>query len=138
MLVLSRKKNEEIIISHPDGNLVLSVVDLRGDKVRLGISAPESVEIHRREVWEAKYGKDSAPASGMSPEGTIHLPGTDIDGLPCILLRDGPNQMVEIKLDGVIQNGQRYELRQGSFVPNPTTEATPTVDASTDGKTEES
>lgn len=137
MLVLSRKKNEEIIISHPEGNLVLSVVELRGDKVRLGISAPDSVEVHRREVWEAKYGRDSAPASGLCPEGTINLPGTDIDGLPCILLKSGPMLLVEIKLPDVIQNGQRYELRPGSFRPNPTTEA-PANDPNTSGKTEES
>lgn len=50
MLVLSRKKNEKIII----GDLVeVVVVEIRGDKVRLGIEAPEEVTVHRREVYEA-------------------------------------------------------------------------------------
>ena len=47
MLVLSRKKDESIIIRE---NIVLTVVEIRGDKVRLGIEAPRDVPVHRREV----------------------------------------------------------------------------------------
>lgn len=50
MLVLSRKKNESIII---DGCITVTIVEIRGDKVRLGISAPADVAVHRREVFEA-------------------------------------------------------------------------------------
>ena len=50
MLVLSRKKNECIII---DDNIVITVVEVRGDKVRLGIEAPREVPIHRSEIYEA-------------------------------------------------------------------------------------
>ena len=50
MLVLSRKKNESIVI---DENIVITVVEIRGDKVRLGIEAPREVPIHRSEVYEA-------------------------------------------------------------------------------------
>lgn len=50
MLVLSRKRNESIVI---DENIVITVVDIRGDKVRLGIQAPKDVSIHRSEVYEA-------------------------------------------------------------------------------------
>ena len=50
MLVLSRKKNECIII---DDNIVITVVEVRGDKVRLGIEAPQEVPIHRSEIYEA-------------------------------------------------------------------------------------
>lgn len=50
MLVLSRKRDERIVIGD---NIVITVVDIRGDKVRLGFSAPESVEINRQEVYEA-------------------------------------------------------------------------------------
>jgi carbon storage regulator len=53
MLVLSRKKNESIIIND---NIVVTVVEIRGDKVRLGIVAPKSVTVHRQEVYEAIYG----------------------------------------------------------------------------------
>jgi len=50
MLVLSRKVNETIIIND---NIVVTVVDIRGDKVRLGIEAPKDVPVHRQEVYEA-------------------------------------------------------------------------------------
>jgi len=50
MLVLSRKKNESIVI---DGNIVITVVEVRGDKVRLGIQAPKEIPVHRSEVYEA-------------------------------------------------------------------------------------
>lgn len=50
MLVLSRKKNECIII---DDHITITVVEIRGDKVRLGIEAPKDVTVHRREVYEA-------------------------------------------------------------------------------------
>jgi carbon storage regulator len=50
MLVLSRKKNESIIIND---NITLTVIEIRGDKVRLGIEAPKDVTVHRREVYEA-------------------------------------------------------------------------------------
>jgi len=50
MLVLSRKKNESIVI---DDNIVITVVEIRGDKVRLGVEAPKEVPVHRREVYDA-------------------------------------------------------------------------------------
>ncbi len=50
MLVLSRKKGESIIIND---NIVVTVVDIRGDKVRLGFEAPKDVPIHRKEVYDA-------------------------------------------------------------------------------------
>ncbi len=50
MLVLSRQRDESIIIGD---NVVITVVDIRGDKVRLGIQAPQEIPVHRREVYEA-------------------------------------------------------------------------------------
>jgi len=50
MLVLSRKTNESIVIND---NIRVTVTDIRGDKVRLGIDAPRDVPVHRSEVWEA-------------------------------------------------------------------------------------
>ena len=53
MLVLSRKKNESIVINN---DVVITVVEIRGDKVRLGIVAPKEVPVHREEVYEAIHG----------------------------------------------------------------------------------
>lgn len=50
MLVLSRKKNESIVINN---NIRIVVVDIRGDKVRLGVEAPTEVPVHRQEVYAA-------------------------------------------------------------------------------------
>jgi len=50
MLVLSRHRDESIIIGD---NIVITVVDVRGDKVRLGIDAPKEIPVHRQEVYEA-------------------------------------------------------------------------------------
>jgi carbon storage regulator len=50
MLVLSRKQDESIMIG--DG-IEIVIVEIRGNKVRLGISAPSQVPVHRREVYEA-------------------------------------------------------------------------------------
>ncbi|MCH2115097.1 MAG: carbon storage regulator CsrA [Pirellulales bacterium] len=50
MLVLSRKKNESIVIND---DITIVVVEIRGDKVRLGIEAPKEIPVHRNEVYEA-------------------------------------------------------------------------------------
>lgn len=60
MLVLSRKKDEKIIIGE---NITLMVIEIRGDKVRLGIDAPKEVSVHREEVYNAiKRERHDAPA----------------------------------------------------------------------------
>jgi len=50
MLVLSRQKDESIMIGD---DVEIVIVDVRGDKVRLGINAPRSISVHRKEVYEA-------------------------------------------------------------------------------------
>ena len=50
MLVLSRQRDESIMIGD---DIVITVVDIRGDKVRLGIQAPTEIPVHREEVYEA-------------------------------------------------------------------------------------
>ena len=50
MLVLSRQRDEEIMIGD---HIRVTIVEIRGDKVRLGIQAPSDVSVHRREVYEA-------------------------------------------------------------------------------------
>lgn len=55
MLVLSRKKDEAIVVAD---NVVITVVEIRGDKVRLGIEAPKETPVHRREVFDALRRQD--------------------------------------------------------------------------------
>ncbi len=62
MLVLSRKRDERIVIGD---NIVITVVEVRGDKVRLGIEAPSEVPVHRQEVLEAM--RRSSETSSKSP-----------------------------------------------------------------------
>jgi carbon storage regulator len=50
MLVLSRQKDESIMIGD---EVEITIVDVRGDKVRLGITAPKSIAVHRREIYDA-------------------------------------------------------------------------------------
>ena len=60
MLVLSRKKNESIVIND---DITIVVVEIRGDKVRLGVEAPKEVPVHRREVFDAIHRNEAAPAN---------------------------------------------------------------------------
>ena len=59
MLVLSRQRDESIMIGD---NIVITVVDIKGDKVRLGINAPKEVPVHRQEVYEAIQRQNEAAA----------------------------------------------------------------------------
>jgi carbon storage regulator len=66
MLVLSRKRDERIVIGD---NIVITVVDVRGDKVRLGIEAPSEVPVHRQEVLDAL--KRNAEAQKTPPATNV-------------------------------------------------------------------
>ncbi len=71
MLVLSRKKNESIVINN---DITIVVVEIRGDKVRLGVEAPKEVPVHRREVYDAIHRHETsegkAPASESDQNAT--------------------------------------------------------------------
>ncbi len=70
MLVLSRKKNESIVINN---EITIVVVEIRGDKVRLGVEAPKEVPVHRREVYDAikrheiQSGEPTSESSSAAP-----------------------------------------------------------------------
>ena len=71
MLVLSRKKNESIVINN---DITVTVVEISGDKVRLGIVAPKEVPVHRQEVFEAIHGKPASdPTIVAKPVDTGHV-----------------------------------------------------------------
>ena len=67
MLVLSRKKNESIIINN---DIHIVVVEIRGDKVRLGIEAPKTMPVHRKEVYDA-IKKELAEQKNLLPHPLI-------------------------------------------------------------------
>ncbi len=71
MLVLSRKVNESIYIND---DITVTVVEIRGDKVRLGIVAPKEVPVHRQEVYEAIHGKTADVEISTDDEATAMRP----------------------------------------------------------------
>lgn len=66
MLVLSRHRDESIMIGD---DVVVTIVDIRGDKVRLGIEAPQSIPVHRQEVYDA-IKRENSRAAQMGPGAT--------------------------------------------------------------------
>lgn len=81
MLVLSRQRDESIMIGD---SIVVTIVDIRGDKVRLGINAPTEIPVHRQEVYEAIQ-RENLRASRLEP-GDTHdvgrLSGRGANGQP--------------------------------------------------------
>ena len=71
MLVLSRKKNESIVINN---DITIVVVEIRGDKVRLGVEAPKEIPVHRREVYDAIRRVEKPE---ITPPGEHRAPGKD-------------------------------------------------------------
>lgn len=69
MLVLSRHRDESIMIGD---DVVITIVDIRGDKVRLGIEAPQDIPVHRQEVYEA-IKRENQKAGHIQPEETRSL-----------------------------------------------------------------
>ena len=63
MLVLSRHRDESIMIGD---DIVITIVDIRGDKVRLGIDAPQAIPVHRQEVYDAIQ-RENAQAIDLNP-----------------------------------------------------------------------
>ena len=69
MLVLSRHRDESIMIGD---DVVVTIVDIRGDKVRLGIDAPTSIPVHRQEVYEA-IKRENEQAARVKPADVAEL-----------------------------------------------------------------
>ena len=70
MLILSRKINEKIMIGD---DISVSIIDIRGDQVRIGVDAPKSVKVFRQEVFDAIRAENKAAAQSASV-----LPALDI------------------------------------------------------------
>jgi len=76
MLVLSRKKNESIIINN---DITIVVVEIRGDKVRLGVEAPREIPVHRREVYEAIRRNESVASQKALASAPVKIPAKTPD-----------------------------------------------------------
>lgn len=74
MLILSRKKDESIVINN---DIMVTVVEIRGDKVRLSIVAPKEVPVHRQEVYDAIHGLGGSPS-----EPVVSSSGADLHPSP--------------------------------------------------------
>ena len=96
MLVLSRQRDETIMIGD---DIEITIVDIRGDKVRLGITAPATIPVHRKEVYEAiqRENREAAKVKMEDlpnlPKGTVRPgsvpPGTQRHNMP--VTRPGGN-----------------------------------------------
>ncbi len=76
MLVLSRQRDESIIIGD---NIVVTIVDIRGDKVRLGINAPTEIPVHRQEIYEAIQ-RENRRATRIEPKDARDVGSSLPDG----------------------------------------------------------
>lgn len=74
MLVLTRKKNEHIMIGE---DIRVSVVEVKGDHVRIGISAPREVKVYREEVYQAIHLENKEAAVSLKKLSDISLPALD-------------------------------------------------------------
>ena len=92
MLVLSRKKNESIVINN---DITIVVVEIRGDKVRLGVEAPKEVPVHRNEVYEAirqnqhAWESEQAALPRFAPPVESHSAQAASDGATAVM--EAPN-----------------------------------------------
>lgn len=68
MLVLSRHRDESIYIGD---DIIITVVDIRGDKIRLGIAAPRQIPVHRQEVYEAIQRENRNFQAGIEAEARL-------------------------------------------------------------------
>ena len=75
MLVLSRKKNESIVIND---DITIVVIEIRGDKVRLGVEAPKEVSVHRREVFDAINRNKLETRKKATDRGDAAEPDSDV------------------------------------------------------------
>jgi len=74
MLVLSRQRDETIMIGD---DVEITIVDIRGDKVRLGINAPRHIQVHRKEVYEA-IKRENQQAANLTPRDVSEIIETDM------------------------------------------------------------
>ncbi len=99
MLVLSRQRDQTIMIGD---DVEITVVDIRGDKVRLGINAPRHIQVHRKEVYDA-IKRENEQAAKLTPRDVSDVVGRDTDKLGSGKKPAGTDKG---KPDKVVDNGK--------------------------------
>ena len=82
MLVLTRRLNQAIMIgdpTKPNECYEVTVVEVKGDQVRIGVDAPKDIQVHRKEIWEQKQQENEASAASAKPGACGILPQPDLD-----------------------------------------------------------
>ncbi|MFM8288566.1 MAG: carbon storage regulator CsrA [Planctomycetaceae bacterium] len=103
MLVLSRRKDERIVIG---GSIVITVIEVKGDKVRLGIEAPKEVSVHRHEVHSAIVEEQRLAESGPNGAGAGVAATTPVSTANSLL---GPGDNVDSPSSGGVPATERKE-----------------------------
>lgn len=114
MLVLSRKKDETIMIGD---EIQITIVDVRGDTVRLGIEAPRNVSVHRKEIYEAIQAENIAAAQESLPDKAA------VGGLGSLLMHDagaGLSGLGKLASLGKLAGGGRLASISGRIRPGST------------------
>jgi carbon storage regulator len=116
MLVLSRQKNQSIVLGD---DIWITIVDIRGDKVRLGINAPREVPVHREEIYEIIKNTESEKkkleekAGGDSGKGTSKSPSYFLNNYVENIGQDyNPLGEIPIMIKGVGPKLLQYERRK--------------------------
>lgn len=104
MLVLARQRDETIMIGD---DIEVTVVDIRGDKVRLGISAPRTVSVHRKEVYDA-IRRENKSSAALRPED---LPGNL--SRPTMRLHRSPPTPADLEIHNRCMHAALDEARKG-------------------------
>ena len=111
MLVLSRQRDETIMIGD---DIEVTVVDIRGDKVRLGITAPREISVHRKEVYDA-IRRENREAAQVKPEAEVADPADYFFSSLCsLLLFCGPIFPSPERSSGLTCAAARFSRRMAS------------------------
>ncbi|HYE63048.1 MAG TPA: carbon storage regulator CsrA [Phycisphaerales bacterium] len=107
MLVLSRQRDETIMIGD---EIEITVVDIRGDKVRLGITAPTRIAVHRKEVYEAIRQEN---------EQAARISGSELNGLSGEILPGPARSKVRARTSGLASQAPQTPYINGTRVSRP-------------------
>src|SRR6266566_1747752 len=111
MLVLARQKDQSIVIGD---DVVITIVDIRGDKVRLGINAPREVSVHRKEIYDLVREKASQPVPPPD-EATLGFMRAAVDEALLGLSEGGlPIGSVLVRGGQIIGRGHNRRVQQGN------------------------